>query len=79
MTPLEVIGTDPDLLNALCRFFFDHLVKFLRVLRTIQYRSDEASTTINPFVCQPFDFSPGQTCASDIAACLTSHPGCDLP
>ena len=52
MTPLEVIGTDPDLLNALCRFFFDHLVKFLRVLRTIQYRSDEASTTINPFVCQ---------------------------
>jgi hypothetical protein len=42
--PLEVIGTDPDLLNALCRFFSILLSSFFEFL-TIQYCSDEASST----------------------------------
>jgi hypothetical protein len=42
--PLEVIGTDPDLMNALCRFFSILLSSFFEFL-TIQYCSDEASST----------------------------------
>ena len=41
MTPLGVIGTDRNLLNALCRLFFRPSCQVLVSLRTIQYCSDK--------------------------------------